>query len=286
MSGSIPTSDSPCAPLGRALEALRLNLSFPSWQAIRAHLDAIALRPRGEPAVPVCPRTGWPLPAEWRRVRADHRLASGMLARWAPIAAAGDPVGRERVAWFEAMARATPLPEGGLDVALVRREPDGVRLQVVLDRLDLSGPSFVRWSLRLLDRGAGRFTADELQSRATEAFGARLAALTGQSVPEALVLLEADPDLDVEEVIRGEIGPALPSPAGPRLSALLSRADATLGRVTVDDPLQDLLLVPRPEAGFGYSSHRKWAVPRAALDAHRTWLTSLGSRNLTYGYDP
>lgn len=273
-----------CQDVGRGLEALRLNRQYPPWDAIRDHVAAVGVPQPEGCRLALCPTTGWPHPSEWLRVRVDHRLAPDLLERIRHIEAAGDPLAIAKATYLRAMAACRPLQDGELRVALVRREAEGVRFQVVLDRLETGLPAFVRWTIRLLDRGARSFAADEMAPRAHASFTRRLVALTSQPVPEAMVLLAADADLEVEEMIRGEVGPLLESEAGPMVTAGLGRAAPTLQGVGVDDPLQDRIHVPSALAGFGYTFQRKWAVPRVAVDATTAWLRKLGSKGVVYGY--
>jgi len=266
------------------VDALRLNRQYPPWEALRAHLDALAVRPPGEETLSRCPRTGWPVPAEWLRVRVDHRLAPEMLARIHHMEKAGDEPSRKKGDYLRAMAAAHPLPDGDLHVALIRREPDGVRFQVVLDRWEVGRPAFVRWTIRLLDRGVRAFDADEMASHVHESFKRRLLALASQPVPEALVLLRAHDDLVVDEMARGEVGPVLDATTGPVVSAGLGRASPAIQGVAVDDPLQDEMHVPGQDAGFGYTFQRKWAVPEAEVAGHQAWLRKVGSKGMVYGY--
>ncbi len=276
-----------CDQLAQALAALRLNRLQPPWRPLAAHLRATALRPDGEGQA-LSPASGWPAPDEWLRVRVDHQLAADLRPALAPLAEAGEPGAVRRLAYLDALARMAPLPAGPqVSAALIEHGADGSRFEVVIDRFDLDVPAFVRWTLRLVEHGARRLSADDLAARAAPWFTARLAALARQPAATALALLNAEAGLEVESLTRGEVGPAiprLPGTSGPALTASLTRASQDLHRTSVDDPLAATVLAPTQRLPFGLSHHRKWAVPADGLDAWRAWLDARGSRNLVYTY--
>lgn len=267
------------AALQSALRALRLNQSHVPWRAVARHLDGVALVP---PGAELRWAEAWPHPDEWLRVRVDQRLAQDLLPRLR-IQAKRDPVSAAKVDYLESLCRIPALLDEDLRVALVHSGDGQTTCELVLDRVELALPRFVRWTLRVTDR-AGRLQPDLLHSHADPRFATLVRLLTSQSASEALAALHALPDLEVNEVVRGEIGPARPGPSGPWVSAVLSRASPALSGVRLDDPV--VAHVPAPEAhhGFGLARHRKWAVPRADRAAATRWLRDQGSRNLVYGY--
>jgi hypothetical protein len=265
--------------LQSALRALRLNQSHVPWRAVARHLDGVALQP---PGGAVQWADAWPHPDEWLRVRVDQRLAQDLLPRLR-IQAQRDPVSAAKVAYLEALGQIQPLRDQDLRVALVHSGDGGTTCELVLDRVELALPRFVRWTLRVTDR-AGRLRGDLLHSHADPRFATLVRMLTSQSASEALVALHALPDLEVDEVVRGEIGPARPGRSGPWVSAVLSRASPTLTGARVDDPVVDHVPGPESHHGFGLARHRKWAVPAADRAAATQWLRGKGSRNLVYGY--
>jgi hypothetical protein len=213
----------------------------------------------------------------------DRALAPDLLERLAPAEAAGDAPTAAKAAYFRGLLEVTPLGPGTVRASLVHRKADRASFAVVMDRIELSVPRFVRWTLRIEESTGGRFSVAQLETRASAGFSTRLRVIGTQPVATAVTLLEAEEGLTVEEVVRGEIGPALWHEDGPRLSALLSRASRHLEHTAVDDPLAEEVLVP-DDAHFGYARHRKWAVPERAREAHLDWLRSLGSRNIVYTY--
>lgn len=271
-----------CDGLRAALRALRLNLHFPPWAALAEHARGLGRVPPGA-SLAIDEASGLPDRQEWLRVRIDHELAPDLLARLAAGEAAGDPPTVAKAAYFRALAEVEPLEHGQVQASLVDLTTERAVYAVVMDRIELSVPRFVRWTLRVEDSKGGRFSAASLETRAREDFARRLRVIGTQPVATAVTLLEAEEGLSVEEVVRGEIGPALWHDAGPRLSAVLSRASRHLERTAIDDPLAESVLVPDSER-FGFSHHRKWAVPESARAEHLRWLSDRGSRNIVYTY--
>ena len=272
------------AHLQHALRALRLNRHFPDWRPIRAHLGGIAVRPAGEPHLKVDPDSGWPHPDEWLRVRADHRLAADLLARLAPLASAGDPNVSRKKDYLQALQCIQPMRGGGVKVSLIEQGRDTSRFEIVVDRIVLGRPVFVRWTLRLSESGAKRLAPDALAARASAHFERRLQRLATQDAVAAMLLLRAEDGLTVEEIVRGEVGPVVRVGSSVRLTAVLSRAAPSLRRTSVDDPLAKAMTIPNADAGFGLSHHRKWAAPRAEVSTVKQWLRGQGSKNIVYGY--
>lgn len=249
------------ARLGRALDALRLNRQYPDWERVRAHLAAMP----GPAGLRVDRASGLPVPREWIRVRVEAELANqaGMLA-----------------------AR---------DVAVQLRNRTGDRASyaVRVDRIDVATGTVARYSLILSDR-PGRVVSDgELALEAGERFRKRLELLSTQDAALAFAALRDQEGLEVEEVVRGVVGPAayrgcgpaeLSGLDGPILSACLERASLDVSQRAVDDPLATSVVVPSAGQTFGLSRSRKWAAPEAAVPAVRAWLATKNSRGLVYGY--
>jgi hypothetical protein len=268
--------------LRTGLRALRLNRHYPPWRDVSEHLGGVGILPPGE-GLPLCP-AGWPHPDAWLRVRIDQRLAPELLDRLAGLEAAGDAPTIAKADYLRALSAVTALQRGGLSVALIERQARRTRFEVIIDRVELSVPSLVRWTLRLSEPEGERLTADVLTAQATERFTRRLQALTTQTALTAVLLLESGGEVEVEELVRGEIGPIRCSTGRPWISAVLSRVSRALPETSVDDPLSEGMAIPRAGAGLRLSHHRKWSVPRHEQAAARAWLTAQGSRNLIYGY--
>ncbi len=268
--------------LRSGLRALRLNRHYPSWRAVSEHLGGVGILPPGE-GLSLC-EAGWPHPDAWLRVRIDQRLAPELLTRLAGLEAAGDGPTIAKAEYLRALTTVKSLERGGLSVALIEQQDARARFEVIIDRVELSVPSLVRWTLRISEPEGERLTADVLTARATRRFTRRLQALTTQTALAAVVLLEAEGEVVVEELVRGEIGPIRRVDGRPWLSAVLSRISRTLPETSADDPLAEGMAIPRADAGLRLSHHRKWAVPRRGQGEARGWLKAQGSRNLVYGY--
>ena len=246
------------------LRALRLNRHFPDWRPLASHVEVSGASR--------CRRTGWPLPAELMQVRADRELAPSLLRRMAFLNDQGLALAKR--ARLQALLDRPLVGRGGLKVELVHQEQR--RYELVLDRLELALPVFVRWTLRLRDpdgRVQQRLDLERLLVR-----------LSHQPVAAAMRWLREAEGLDVSELVRGEIGPIRPGPNGPQVTASLSRADVTLRRVLVDDPLRGDMPVPEQDDGFGLSHQRKWAVHPDDLGRLKAWLKARGSRNIAYAW--
>ena len=239
----------------QALRALRLNLYFPPWRDVAAHLAAIP------PDARRCTTTGWPHRDAWLQVRVDHDLAPGLLERMSHLDLP------ELRAHLARSAEARPLVEPPVRVALVDAGPPE-RWEIRVDRLEIALPSFVRWTLRV--DGDPPHT-DELR----ELLGERGAA-------EAWRLLRDHEGLDVVELVRGELGPIVHGEGGPWTSAVLSRATRGPGPVRIDDPLARDLPVPGPAQRFSLSRQRKWSAASDDTKDLKRWLADRGSRNLVY----
>lgn len=283
--------------IGRALSALRLNQHFPPWQRLAATIGAMATG--GE--VRVDPDSGLPTPREWVRVRVGRELAPGLLDELAGVERARLPAAeRDRLdarrREHEALAALPELPVRELHVAL--RHIDGGRASwlVRLDRFDVTTATVARYTLIVGDRPGRHVAEGELEVRASAAFAERLDVLSTQDAALAFAVLRDQQGMDVEEVVRGVVGPAaLPARAGPAalrelardgplVSACLERASLDVRGGVVDDPVAGSVVVPGQGEAFGVSRQRKWAVAAGDADAVRAWLRRRSSRNLVYPY--
>ncbi|MCP4807830.1 MAG: hypothetical protein GY884_21005 [Proteobacteria bacterium] len=255
------------------LRALRLNRHYPPWRELAGHVLAT-----GDDTT-WCPRTGWPAPCELVRVRVDRDLAPSLLARMAFLESQG--VATEKARGLRALLAADLLGPGGLRIDTVHAEDR--RFELVLDRVELALPVFVRWTLRVEDPD-GRIPLDPDRPTADPALERLLLALSDQPVATAMRWLREHEGLHVTELVRGELGPVRPGPNGPRITASLSRASVDLRGVLVDDPLAGDMPVPGPAHGFGLSHQRKWAVHPDDLRSMKAWLRERGSRNVAYAW--
>lgn len=282
-----------CTQLRHALRALRLNRYYPTWQALSDHLSGVAMFPPKQVQLGICGSTGWPHPQDWLRFRIDHKLGPELMEHIEAAAAAGDQSSAKKAAYFHAIQGLSPMVEPPIQVSLIHTidGPDGpqARFEIVIDRWEPGAPSFVRWTLRVLDLAPReRVAIKDLQARASQVFERRLQVLAAQPALSAWTVFWEDPEIRIEELVRGEVGPVIHGPHGPRLSATLTRIANHLSGVRVDDPLRPKLHVPEVDPDtplhFGLSHSRKWAVPAPDHQDHQAWLESQGSKNIHYAY--
>ncbi len=267
----------PVAGLCAALEALRLNHHYPAWRPIVAHLQGAALGP-----CPPAEGAAWPASEAWARAWADRAHAPALLPQLDRLAAAGDhPSAAEARRLRALLELPSPAPEP-LRASLIAPSPTAPRFEVVVDHIDLAALRFVRWTVRLADPAGAPLQArppgpDEVAA----AFRGWLPRLGAAGPTDAALALAAHPGVVLDELIRGEIGPAVAGPRGPWLSAALSRV-AALDASRVDDPLLDHAVLPSEDSPWRLAHHRKWAVPAADVAEARAWLGARGSRGLVY----
>jgi hypothetical protein len=284
------------ARLGRALAAIRLNQHFPEAAALAGWMAAMARGP-----VRLAADAGLPAAGEWARARAGRELAPAALAELAGVDALRLPTeeaGRlaARREELAALAALPPLPSRRVEVQLRHRERGRASWQVRVDRVDLVTGTLARYTLIVGGRADGRISDGELDLAATERFSQQLDVLAAQDAALAFAVLRDQEGLEVDEVVRGVIGPAiLPGRAGPPLlwpvvsdgpvlSACLERASPDVAGGRVDDCLAGAVVVPGEAARFGVSRQRKWAAPAGEVAALTAWLRARGSRGMVYGY--
>lgn len=293
------TAASWCAGLGAGLRALRLNRHFPPWRRVVAHLDAMA----SSGPVAWHPRSGLPSPRAWARIRAERALAGEQLEAWQVEATDSDELVAQvatRRARLELLASVPALPDREVQVQLRHREGDRASYKVTVDRFDGASATLSRYSLILWDTPGARLSEGELALVAETRFRLALEQLGTQDAALAFAVLQ-EHVLEVEEVVRGMIGPCGVRRAdgrwlgpqalepvglhGPVVSACLERVGLDVQGGRVDDPLVASVVVPQEGVGFGLARRRKWAAPRAEVETLEGWLHRSGSRNLVYAYD-
>lgn len=284
------------AAVSRGLGALRLNQHFPPWQRLAAWLRAMP----GPDGVRVDRESGLPAPREWVRLRVDRELAEAALADLATVDTTRLPPDaaarlREQRSDLAETLALDALPAREVHVALRHVEGGRASYLVRVDRFDVATATVARYTLVLADRAGRSVGEGELELRASDAFRAHLELLSTQDAALAFALLRAREGIEVEEVVRGVIGPGvIPGKAGPAalrglplggpvVSACLERASLDVAGGRVDDPLAATVVVPGQGEVFGISRQRKWAAPRAGVPALKAWLEARGSRNIVYG---
>ena len=274
-----------------ATRALRLNRSFPATERFVAHLQ-LAWRFDPRPQAD----SGLPSARAWSRVRAEAHTAGERLGDLRRFDASALPPAEaeqlaRRIEQLEALRDAELLPAREVTVQLRRREGNRAHYLVVVDRHDLATGLAARYTLLLADTPGVRIPDGELALAAHEAFADRLELLGTQDAALAFSALAAE-GLEVHEVTRGVVGPAMAGTAGPTLftaerpvmSACLERASRDLDRVRIDDPLPAAVTLPAEGADFGLVAARKWAVAAPERSRVLAWFRGRGLRAMVYGY--
>lgn len=268
------------ACLRAALQALRLNRSYPSWRALDAHLSALQIKAPDQPLTWL-PGTAWPHPDAWLRVRVDAGLAVGLLTVLKPLSRSGDAAAVARVDYLEAIVHSRPLPELSWQARLIAHDRHRLQAELTVDQHILAVPVFRRTTVRISVSADGPLREDghtiHIEDRLKQAI------LQAANAPaRGFVALSAVGEL--ESLTVGEVGPARNGVSGPWLSAVLTRVSGALDRTYVDDALEAEVELPRPERPERLSRQRKWAVPRTDVAALKSWLAKRSSRNLHYAY--
>jgi len=262
-----------------SIAALRLNQHFPSTGPWLAHSEEFM-----ELGFSIRTDTGMPDPTLWHRSEAARRMAVETLAQPGPWP---DQLYLQRLAGLPRI----PLHEFKID--LRKRTAERADYRVVLDCLDNHTGLFSRYTL-LISHAPGHAITDRwLELEASAAFTQRLAFLSHQDAAVAFAALHALDGFEVDEVVRGTLGPMVGPACGPTLrefssegliaSASLERASRELHGLRVDDPLA-LAITAGPTEFFGVHRQRKWAVPFAQVEPVREYLRARGAKNLVYGY--
>lgn len=308
----------------RALYAARLSHRFPDGRMLGAAFDALgsAVECGARNGVEVDARTGLPTYAEWVALQADATLAADQLQALGDretLARKADRRGRPAdlrlLALHDHYANLDGLGRWRLDdvrVALRRHDPESetVHVKVTVDKHDVSG-TFVRYTVLLAQRGSswGRamVAVDDrehvVESAALRSLVYRYASTDAEMT---FIKLSERPDIRVEEVHRGTVGPAWGAPnraraprtLRPRLTdgwlatfGLQSAARTLVGERS-NDPLRAERRggpAPRPELAairdrleYGTTHDRKLVCTPDLRAAIETWTTAHGTRNLIY----
>jgi hypothetical protein len=204
--------------LQRAVQAARLNSFFPPPALLVDHLGFLG--PAGSCGlhlgVRISTRNALPMPSEILRVKADRALAEGFLAgaETGPVADPASRVGR-KIAYYRRLLATETMPVNEMTVELRQHLPEEGRglFRVVLDRLDLSGNQFVRYTILLGQRDQrwrrGQVQIDAELEEPTEAFRRVVARLAAHEAEVAFIMLSRLEGIEVEDVRRCRIGPLL-----------------------------------------------------------------------------
>lgn len=307
--------------------AARLNNQYPDARRLSSHLSALApeLHRGLYPGVDADVRSGLPSYREWTRVQTDVRLAPDQLRQLgdrrdleAKARRGGEgSIHAKQLAkhdYYSALQRIQLTPLGDMHVALRRLEPEHRRahFHVILDKLDVSGV-FVRYSIDLAQTDEfwteRVVRLDDEAAQHTESFRSLVYKFTSYDAEFTFVKLATMPNLTVERVIKGVVGPFcfpwVQSP--PALQPLLAQdvrsfaAMFALDMAAIDisadrdnDPFEDLIIErlsadartgyeqARNKYGYKVFKDRKFVCTRPLLDPLRQLCTREQTKNIIY----
>jgi hypothetical protein len=224
------------------LTAARAGAHYPDARALLASLSFVGPTTR-LPFVEVDERSGLPSPRQLRRVFALHQLAREFF-REKRVRRSG----RQSHDWLE-LADAEVARIDGVEAKLVSRQGAG-RYLLVADGIDRRTGAWVRHSAWVSRRSGRHLDVDRgNQARASVELAAVMRMLEGASAEQALVTIAALEGLDVDEVVRGQLGPlqtrGAPGPqlisevvkdGGAVLHLALERAGTSVEKDRIADP--------------------------------------------------
>lgn len=220
-----------------AIDVARLNAFYPPAAPLRNHISFLG--PAGSSGVHaelrLSPATGLPTAREILRVKIDRDLAAGLLAdaaRRAPPEP-GSALAR-RIDYYARLCRCEVMPVNRMTIDLRRQLPEQGRalFRVVLDRFDLAGGGFARYTILLAQRDSfwrrPHVIVDDADLAApTEGFRRVVGRFAAHEAELAFILLSGLDGIEVEDVRRCRIGPLLMpgvQGVGAALEALLDPA--------------------------------------------------------------
>ncbi len=201
------------------LAVARAGAQYPDPRRVDAFLSLLGPDgSRGRRSVVSIERaSGLPALHELIRVRADREVAGELLQGPGRRSA-------RRTGLLNSLLDAELPPVSAAEVRLVGRVAGGARFLVVRDQVDLHGSGFVRFTARLVQRGAAYIALERADlARPSEDFLRQLERCSATDVELAFLLLAELPGLAVEDVVRGQVGPVNPfAPAPEPLAGVLA----------------------------------------------------------------
>ncbi len=205
--------------LRHAVAAARLNALFPPYRRLLAHLDFLGPAGSGGlyPALRLSRNSGLPSAFDVLRVNVDHGLAQEFGAQLGSAhekTPDSEPVTR-RLAYYQRLRQAEVMPLNRMEVDLRQQLPDErlALFRVVLDRFDLRRGQFVRYTILLGQRHRfwrRQMTVDDADLvETTERFRRTVGLLSFHGAAQAFSMLADADQLEVEDVHRCRVGPAL-----------------------------------------------------------------------------
>jgi len=198
------------ARLTALIDAARLNKLFPDPRRVNAVYRA--MRP-SQGRITVDPRSGLPSEKDVSRVFTDAQLAAQAVQEPAVGDSAAARRHRERHDYYESLRRDPPGEPVSLSLSL-RRVDDTqqkAHFTVVFDRFDLAEAVFVRYTIQLAQKSS-RWTRQQVELIGddlsyTRNFRNVISRFTSDEAEFAFLLLSDLPNIEVEDVVRGRVGP-------------------------------------------------------------------------------
>jgi hypothetical protein len=257
-------ADAYVARLLRAVAAARLNALYPPAVALANHLSFLG--PTGSSGVHdelrLSPVTGLPTGREVLRVKIDRELAAGFLADAAerPVPEPGSPLAR-RIAYYSRLVACPVMPVNRMSIDLRRQLPGEGRalFRVVLDRFDLAGGLFARYTILLAQRDSfwrrPHVVVDDADLAApTEGFRRIVGKFAAHEAELAFILLAGVPGIEVEDVRRCRVGPLLMPGVRGVGGALEALLDPARTPEAAEEPPW-ILCLPEDRAGVEVGDH-------------------------------
>jgi len=263
-------SDAYVDTLRHAVSAARLNAHFPPGKRLLAHTAFLGAR--GSEGLYAGLRlgrsSGLPSPFDVLRINVDHGLArefGGKLCQAHERTPDTAPVAR-RLAYYQRLQQREVMPLNRMEVDL-RQQLPGERaalFRIVLDRYDMRRGQFVRYTILLGQRH--RFwrrrhmtvSAADLVAT-TEEFRRAVGLLSFHGASQAFSMLSAAEQLEVEDVRRCRVGPAL-LPGSELIESLASLLDPDDGPCA-GGPSPLVLCLPEDRASMELTDHRGRDLP-------------------------
>ncbi len=232
------------------------------WDAARLAGSVRFLGPTGSagrhPFVEVDARSGLPTRRQLARLALLHVVAREFFAAHRVRQSQKPSV------WYQALAGAAVAVVPAVEARLMGRSAEGVRFLLVSDGVDPDSGCYVRHSLRVLQRPGGRHLALDRgeQAKPSELLREALRQCAGMTAKSALTTVGALSGLEVQDAVRGQLGPlqlpdawcrvALPAlsgvlrPGAGILHLCLERAGEGVAQDGSADPWSPLIPEPGP----------------------------------------
>lgn len=312
------TADRYLEELALCIEQARLNDSYPKAEAVLSSLDMMApeMHCNLYPTLTVHGATGMPTYKEFVRVSVDRARAEEelpALEKWKGRAGADiyEVLARKHRYYAALMTADEPLMESGkIFFRKIDKESSTALFRIVLDRITLTGV-LERLTVCLGQQkpvwGRGAVTRDDMDAaRMSESLQGMVYRMAAQDVEMIFIRLNEDPDICVETVTKGLIGPFLtelicPEPAflplhrlagkGAILNLSLSSASSAQATDIFNDPYQQapkfssaarMEMAARRMTTYRVLTDRKFVLWGVSPDALTEHLREFGTTNIVY----